>query len=289
MRPLVPIIAVLFATSAWAGGDPEQGPESTSEPGPRSGSPPVQTIEKVGAIAPLYLPFVDDTGARVVLRDYFDGQRPVVLNFVYYECPLLCNLVLEGVVDGMRGVGHHPGTDYRLLTLSVNPREGAKLAAAKKKAYLAALDTSGADWAFLTGEAAHIKAFAEAVGWGYRYDAESSEYVHGAVTLVMSPKGTVVRYLHGSRPGALQLRLALVDAGADASVADALLGHLYPYDIAARKYSVSLPAALSLSAVLALPFVLLFGLLAWRRRRGTVTRTDSDTAGLLVRGVIPNG
>jgi protein SCO1/2 len=204
----------------------------------------VLTVEKIGAVAPLDLSFVDDTGAKVALRDYFDGQRPVVLNFVYYECPLLCNLVLEGVLDGMRDAGKHPGTDYRLLTLSVNPRERPKLAAAKKAAYLGALEMSGIEWAFLTGEEANIRAFADSVGWGYRYDPETSEYIHGAVTLVLSPTGSVVRYLHGSRPGGLQLRLALAEAGSDASLGDALVGFLYPYDTAARKYAVSLSAAL---------------------------------------------
>ena len=278
MRGVLPILVALVASVAWAG----------------SVEDPVQIIEQPDAQAPLELDFVDETGKAVKLGDYFDGKQPVVVNFVYYQCPLLCTLMLDGVVNAMKPLDWVPGKAYRLVTLTVNPTEGPKLAAAKKKSYLGAFgnDAAGAGWAFLSGGGKNIKTFADAMGWGYRYDPSTTEYIHGAATLVLSPQGKVVRYLHGSRPGTLQLRMALLEAGVQGSMTDAVLAHLYPYDPAARKYQVSLLAVLTLSIVIALPFALALVLLGRRRRRSAgapPASEDSDTSGLMVRGVIPNG
>ncbi len=273
------LLLLLAASPAWSASDP---------------APPVQITEHVGAKVPLDLPFVDETGKKVRLGDYFDGQRPVLVTLVYYQCPQLCSLMLNGVVDSLRPLGWTPGVDYRVVTLSINHREKPDLASAKKQSYLGMLGKSGAGegWAFLTGARPDIRKLADTLGWGYRYDPDTMEYIHGAAVMMLSPDGTVVRYLHGSRTGDSQMKLALLDAGDGTlgGVGDALVLSLYRYDEGAKKYAVDLTAALTLSALVALPFAALLLLLGgWRR--GWLGSPASEPTGpdLTVRGVIPNG
>ena len=273
------LLLLLAAAPAWAVSAPAE---------------PVQIIEHVGAKVPLDLPFVDEHGRKVVLGDYFDGQRPVLVTLVYYQCPQLCSLMLNGVVDSLRPLGWRPGADYRVVTLSINHREKADVALAKKQSYLEMLGKEGAGdgWAFLTGDQPDIRKLAGTLGWGYRYDPDTMEYIHGAAVMVLSPDGTVVRYLHGARPGESQMKLALLDAGGGAlgGLGDALLSRLYSYDEAARKYAVDIVAALTLSGLIALPFAALLLLLGVRRRgRSGPSTTEPTGPDLMVRGVIPNG
>jgi len=253
----------------------------------------VEVVEKIGDQAPLDLPFVDETGKKVSLGDYFGGDKPVLLTLVYYECPLLCNLMLNGVVEAMAPLKWAPGRDFRVVTLSINPRETPALAASKMQSYLTSLDREGAGdgWAFLTGERPNIKRLADALGWGYRYDPDTMEYLHGAAVMLLTPEGKVTRYLYGAELGSSQLELALFEAGDGklGGLSDSLLAGLYRFDPVAKKYVVHLAGAVALSAVLVLPFALLFALAALRRWRKARATLEPNGADLMVRGVIPNG
>ena len=268
-RPLligIPL-AALFATGLayGAGGEP-----------PAAG---VTVEERLGATVSGALAFKDEAGRDVTLGSYLDGERPVVLTLVYFNCPLLCNTMLNGLVEGMRTLPWAPGDSFQVVTVSIDPREGSELATKKKANYLAQLDGRGADgWHFLTGDGVASKALAESVGWGYRYDADTMQYIHGAAIIVLDPSGKVVRYLHGPAYSEKQLRLALTEAGGGRTggLGDALMLFFHHFDVPSRRYQLSLGMLVGISGVLALG---LFGLtvLMIRSRRGESRVRDGAT------------
>jgi protein SCO1/2 len=200
----------------------------------------VGVIERFGAEIPLELEFVDDRGQQVRLGDYFDGERPVVLTLNYYNCPMLCTLQLNGLIEGLRDLAWTPGEQFELVTVSINPLETAELAAAKKQTYMRSYDRpeAGPGWHFLTGREADIQRLAATVGFGYTYDEESQQYAHAAVLFVITPDGKVARYLYGIELPARQLRLSLLEAseGSIGTPLDQLLMFCYHYDPSSRRY-----------------------------------------------------
>ncbi|MHB8417939.1 MAG: SCO family protein [Myxococcales bacterium] len=210
---------------------------------PSSPPPVVQQVaidERLGAAVPLDLPFVDAQGHPVRLGDFFTKGRPVVLALVYFRCPMLCSLLLQGLTRGLRGLGWAPGKDYETVTLSVDPAETPTLAAQKQDGYLQALGVPSARdaWPFLTGAAPSITSLAEALGFRYGYDPATKTFAHGALLFVLSPEGHISRYLYGIEFSAKTLRLALLEAGEGklgASVERVLLT-CYHYDPASRRY-----------------------------------------------------
>jgi protein SCO1/2 len=192
---------------------------------------------------PLNLQFTDETGATVKLGDYF-GEKPVILVLAYYRCPMLCTLVLNGLVQGMRDMPFTPGKDYNVLTVSFDPRETPDLAAAKKKTYITSYgrDDASAGWHFLTGKPESIDALTKAVGFRYVYDAEHDQYIHTSGIMILTPQGRISRYFYGIRFPARDLRLGLVEASADkiGSPTDQVLLYCFHYDPATGKYSASI-------------------------------------------------
>ncbi len=231
----------------------------------------VRVVEHLGDTIPLDLKFRDETGAEVSLRQYFDGERPVLLSLVYYNCPMLCNLVLNGAIEGLQGVEFTPGEEFEIVTVSIDHREGPELAAAKKKTYLEQYGRQGAGkgWHFLTGDRDAIGALAEAVGFGFQYDPDRMEYAHGAAIFFVSPKGVLTRYLYGIQYEPKQLRLALVEAGEGTigSTIDQLLLRCYMYNPDSREYAFYIWGAMRLGGLLTI--VLIAGMLfiLWRRER----------------------
>jgi protein SCO1/2 len=225
---------------------------------------------------PLDLEFTDESGRLVHLRDYFQGQRPVVLNLVYFTCPMLCTLVLNGVVESMNQIGWSLGREFDNVTVSIDPSETPDLARVKKDNYLRTYERKGTgeNWHFLTGRQAEITALAEAVGFRYRYDPAAKQFIHTACTYVCTPDGRVSRYLYGIQYEAQTFRLALLEAsqGRIGSTLDKLILYCYHYDAEAGRYA---PAALKLVrlggvlTVLALAVLLLVLRAADRRRRRT--------------------
>jgi protein SCO1/2 len=198
-------------------------------------------VEKLGAEVPKDVGFSDSEGRRVTVGELLARGRPVVLALVYYDCPMLCGLILGGLSKSMRESGLELGRDYEALTVSFDPRESTRLAAERQRTYLSKANAAGkeAHWPFTTSEEPQVRALADAVGFRYVYDPETRQYAHAAAVIVLTPEGRVSRYLYGIDYPARDLRLAVVEA-ADGRVGtsfDRLLLTCYRYDPASRRYA----------------------------------------------------
>ena len=158
--------------------------------------PPNITIaQKLNTRIPLDLQFRDETGKVVRLREYFNHGRPVLLNFVYYRCPMLCPMVLDGTTESLTHLKFDIGKEFDVLTVSIDPRDKASTAAEKKEKYIrhyGRLD-SAKGWHFLTAHESAIKKLTEAVGFQYSYDSRTDQFAHGAALLVLTPDGRMSR------------------------------------------------------------------------------------------------
>lgn len=193
---------------------------------------------------PLDAGFDNEAGERVKLGDYFGKGRPVLVQFVYFRCPGLCNAVLNGTIEAITDLDSMKiGRDYDLLTISINPSETSNLARAKKAAYLRELGRpeAGEGWHFLTGNEQEIRRVAKAAGFGYRFDEESKEYAHGAALFVMTPEGKVSRTLTGAYFQEQTVRLSLVEAaeGQIGSTFDQILLFCYHFDPDTGEYTTT--------------------------------------------------
>ncbi len=201
----------------------------------------VNIEQKLGAQIPLDLKFRDESGREVRLGEYFAKGRPVALTLVYYECPMLCNQVLNGAVGAFQGLQFTAGKEFEVVTVSFDPREGPELAARKKETYLKRYKREGAEagWHFLTGDEADIKALADAVGFRYAWDEQSRQFAHASAVMVATPQGRLSHYFYGIEYAPVDLRLAFVEAseGKVGSPVDALLLYCYHYDPAAGRFA----------------------------------------------------
>jgi len=158
--------------------------------------------QRLDAQVPGDLSFVDDTGRPVKLGDYF-GRKPLILNLVYYNCPMLCGEALAGLTGSMKLIKFDAGNEFEVITVSFNPQETAQLAAEKKRDYVKRYGrpTAAAGWHFLTGPADSINALTKAVGFQYQYDAAKNQYAHATAIMVLTPPGRISRYFYGSLAG----------------------------------------------------------------------------------------
>jgi protein SCO1/2 len=233
--------------------------------------------QKLGEKLPLDATFRDESGATVALADYFDGDKPVVLTLVYFECPMLCSLVLNGVVRSLRVLKFDVGKEFDMLTISIDPDETPELARAKKENYVGLYKREGAEngWHFLTGEQDAIQRVADAVGFRYTYDPQSDEFAHAAGIVVLTPDGVVSRYFYGVDFPPRDLRLGLVEAtdGGVGNAIDQALLFCYRYDPESGTYSAVVFNILKIAAILTLVgLALLFYFL--RRRSPSATLTS---------------
>jgi protein SCO1 len=230
--------------------------------------------QRIGDAVPLDLPFRDESGRTVRLGDYF-GAKPVLLVPAYYECPMLCTLVLNGVVSALRALPFDAGQEFTVVTFSINPREKSDLAAAKKEKYLEAYRRQGAEtgWHFLTGDEDSIARLTRAIGFRYAWDAAQQQYAHASGIVVLTSRGTLARYFYGVDYAPRDLRLALVEAAEEriGSVVDQLLLFCFHYDPATGSYSrIALGAVRVGGGVTLLALVGGIVLLLRRDRRGRV-------------------
>lgn len=212
------------------------------------------TIEqKLNAQVPLNLTFRDETGRQVQLKQYF-GKKPVLLTLVYYECPSLCGLVLQGLLKSLRVVNYTPGDQFEIVTVSINPKETPQLAAAKKQNFLkeyGRLDAAKG-WHFLTGEETQIRKLADSVGFRYVYDPKSGQFAHAAGIMLLTPSGKVARYFYGIEYSPRDLRLGIMDAsqGKVGSPVEKVILFCYQYDPTTGKYSLAIIRVIQLASVL---------------------------------------
>jgi protein SCO1/2 len=227
--------------------------------------------QKLNAHIPLDVPFRDEAGHAVVLGDYFNHKKPVVLTLVYYDCPMLCTLVLNGLAGAMKGMSLEPGSDYELVTVSFNPRETAALAAAKKQSYVGRYGhpEAATAWHFLTGDEAAIKRLTDAVGFHFVYDQATGIYAHATGIMIVTPDGRLAKYLYGIEYSPRELRLALVDASAGriGNPVDRILLYCYHYDPTTGKYGLVVLNVIRLGGVATLVVLGSFILIMVSRER----------------------
>jgi protein SCO1/2 len=214
--------------------------------------PGVNIEQRLNAQVPLNLIFTDETGRETPLNRYFDG-KPVLLAFVYYDCPQLCPLVLEGLARSLRPLDLRAGADYRVVAVSIDPRETPKLAGSKKRALMDRANLgAGGGWHFLTGQQAAIDSLAQAAGFRYVENAQeqADRYVHAAGAVALTPLGKISRYFYGFDFPPRELRFSLIEASGNriGSAIDKLLLLCYKYDPTQGKYTLAILNVLRFSA-----------------------------------------
>jgi protein SCO1/2 len=234
--------------------------------------------QRLGEDVALDLPFVDSEGNEVLLGDYFGTERPVVLALVYYECPILCNMVLGGLVSSLDVLTFEPGKDYEVVVVSFDPGETPELAALKRTNTLDQLGREGAEagFHFLTGKPASIDALTAAVGFSYVYDEETDQYAHASGVTILTPEGKVSRYLFGVEYAPKDMRLALVESAQMkiGSAVDQLLLFCYLYDPQTGKYGAATMNLIRLGGGITVFGVL--GFIALSRRRDRRLAANSN-------------
>ena len=258
-------LILLFAfSSAFA-----QAPPGPSSPlygaRPETGNPAaglpkalsdVRIEQKLDQQLPLDLVFRDESGQQVKLGQYF-GKKPVVLAFVYYDCPMLCTQVLNGMVTSFRVLPFQIGNEFDVVTVSFDPRETNTLAAAKKKVYVNYLPEkmraeANNGWHFLTGDQANITQLTDAAGFHYRWDEETKQFAHASAIMVTTSQGKLSRYFYGIEYAPRDLRLGLIESSANkiGSPVDQLLLYCYHYDPATGKYGAAIMRVMRVAGVL---------------------------------------
>jgi protein SCO1/2 len=230
--------------------------------------------QKLGSQLPLNAMFRDESGRVVPLSTYF-GQKPVLLALVYYECPMLCTQILNGMEMSLKAVPFTPGKDFEVVAISFNPKDTPQLAAAKKTNYVRRYGhpETADGWHFLTGDEASIKAVTEAAGFHYKWDAANQQFAHASAIYIATPDGRMSRYYYGVEYAPKDIWLGLVDAssGQIGSVVDQVLLFCYHYDPYTAKYTA---VAMNIVRLGGAAFVLIGGLFLfimwrhdWRRDR----------------------
>jgi protein SCO1 len=223
--------------------------------------------QNLNAQIPLDATFHDDTGRSVQLAEYF-GRKPVILAMVYYECPMLCTQILNGLISALKPVSFRAGGQFDVLSVSINPAEVPALAAKKKQSYVGRYSrTANPDgFHFLTGEEPSIRRLADAVGFHYSYDPKTKLFAHASAVMILTPQGRVSRYYYGVEYSPRDLRLGLVEASQNkiGTPVDQLLLFCYHYDPADGKYSAMALNMIRIGGVL---FMLILGtylVIMWR-------------------------
>jgi protein SCO1 len=270
--------AVLLACAGLA---PAQiyGPPRTETYAPARLLQKVGISQKMGAQVPLDLPFVDESGRDVTLRQYL--RKPVVLALVYYQCPSLCNMVLNGILRSAKSMDLTAGHEYEVIAVSFDPRETPEMAAAKKKTYLKDYKRYGSEqgWHFLTGPETSSKALADAVGFHYVYDAMTNQYAHSSAIMVLTPAGRIARYFYGIDYPARDVRLGLVEASGEriGKPSDQILLYCFHYDPTTGKYALVVMNVLRLAALITLSVLVTFLIVMLRRDYRTAHQQKGTT------------
>jgi protein SCO1/2 len=225
--------------------------------------------QRLNEMLPLSLPLRDETGRAVTLGNYF-GRRPVVFALVYYNCPMLCTQVLNGLVASLNVISLEAGKDFDVVAVSFDPRDTPAAAAAKKEAYLSRYKhpAAHAGWHFLTGDAAAIETLTKAAGFRYRFDEKLDQFAHASAAMVVTPEGRLARYFYGIEYAPRDLRLGLVEASAGkiGTPVDQILLYCFHYDPATGKYGAVVMNIVRLAGLLTVGWIAV-GVVVLSRRR----------------------
>ncbi|HET9626923.1 MAG TPA: SCO family protein [Kofleriaceae bacterium] len=243
---IITMVLALAALTAHAASAP---------PGSPAWAESADVTEHLGARLPRDLAFTDAQGRATSLGALFDGVHPVVLVLAYYECPQLCSLVLDSTTAAMQMLarqGWHVGREYRAATISFDATERVDQAARKQASVLAKLaGASITDWPFFVGKDPSVQALTQALGFGFLRDPRTGALAHPAVVFVLTPDGTIARYLYGTEIPARDLKLALLEAsqGKTGSTVDRVLMRCFQYDPATRRYGLFITRFLQLGGL----------------------------------------
>ncbi|MDH3889756.1 MAG: SCO family protein [candidate division Zixibacteria bacterium] len=231
----------------------------------------IDVEEHLGEKVPLDLVFTDETGRTAALGEFMQGDKPCLIILGYYRCPMLCNLVFNGLADGLNDLGWPLGDKYTVLSVSIAPDERPELAAAKKENYAQTVTANGFDagWLFLTGVSEQSGALADAVGFKYYWDESNEQWAHPALVTILAPDGTISRYLYGIQFNERDLRLGLVEAsqGKIGSTMDRIILYCFHYDPDAGGYVVFAGNVMKLGGLLTLALLGALLLFLWLRER----------------------
>jgi protein SCO1 len=225
--------------------------------------------QKLNTLIPLDLNVRDESGAQLKLGEYF-GKRPVVLSFVYYKCPMLCDMVLNGMLRAFRAISLDPAKDFEIVTISFDPRETPALALAKKANYLEKYrrPSGAAGWHFLTADQDSIERLASAVGFRYRYDPKTDQFVHASGIMVLTPEGRLSRYFYGVEYPPRDLRLGIIEASERkiGNPVDRILLFCFHYDPSTGRYGLLITRIVRIAGTLTV-FAMITGIVLLSRRK----------------------
>ena len=236
----------------------------------------LQTIgieQRLGESLPLTAEFKDESGQAVQLGKFFNNGRPVILALVYYECPMLCNQVLNGLTGSLKGITFNAGKEFDVVAVSFDARENDKpgLAQNKKASYIERYGRPGTEqgWHFLTGSQASIDAITNAAGFKYKWDDKSNQFAHASAVMVVTPEGKLSRYLYGIDYAAKDLKLGLIESAENriGGVADQLLLYCFHYDPSTGKYGFAILSVIRLFAIFTLAGMAAMGFVFWKRNK----------------------
>jgi protein SCO1/2 len=223
---------------------------------------------QINAQIPLELSFRDETGSTVHLRDLL-GAKPAILALVYYQCPMLCTQVEQGVASTLKAVKFDAGKEFNVIFVSFNPREAPELGATKKQFVVDYYHRDGTahGFHFLVGDEPDVKSLAGAAGFTYAYDPQTGLYAHASGILVLTPEGKISRYFYGVEYPPRDIRLALVEASERrvGTPIDHLLLFCWQYDPSTGRYSASILGAVRLAGILTVLGILLYAMFHFRR------------------------
>ncbi len=274
-----------FAGPASSVGAPKPGDPPVLPPGVRPLElEGVGVDEHLGRAIDLNLTFIAENGYPVQLKDYFNQGRPVVLDLVYYNCPMLCTLILNAQTQTMREIPWMPGKDYEVVTISIDPREDFGQARQKKATYLSTYDRPAPGWHFLVDKDGNAKKLAEMVGFHYRYDERQEQYAHASAIMILTPDGRMSRYLYGIHFPTRDFRFALAEAGEGrlTMAVDKILLFCYHYDPQANRYVLFAMNVMRGGGILT---VLIISFTLWRLFRADRLRMKALSGGVHREGI----
>jgi protein SCO1/2 len=229
--------------------------------------------QRLGESLPLTAEFKDENGQIVKLGDYFGKGRPAIIALVYYECPMLCNQVLNGLTGTLKGISFDAGKEFDVIAVSFDAKEFDKpdLAKNKKASYMERYGRPATEkgWHFLTGNQASIDAITQATGFKYEWDEKSNQFAHGSAIMLATPDGKLSRYFYGIDYAPRDVKLGIMES-ADSkvgSVADELMLYCFHYDPASGKYGFQILSVLRLTAIATVLGMGLMGFVFWRRNK----------------------
>ncbi len=237
----------------------------------------LEVINKVGTQIPLDVPFQDSSGKTITLASYFKQGKPIVLSLIYYRCPTLCSYHLNGIVKVFKDLEWNLGEKYEFVTVSIDPAENSDLASKKQEAYLNDYTSGGkfrlsSGMHFLTGKEEDIKTLATSVGFPYKYNPASQQWVHPAVAYVLTPEGVISRTFNGISFEERDLKLSLIEAtgGKIGTVMDQVVLFCFQFDPNKNKYTIYAFNMMRLGGGFTVFFIVGYLFTFWRKNKNNI-------------------